>query len=110
MSDFTNEKETPVDFSSVDNILKEDIESSEVNFINELLFKIFSEDTTEIEQEDISIVVEYLLNNGQKSELEMGIKSYAYGNYLVLTSPQKLVNYSPTLNVSCCCIIPSFNK
>lgn len=91
VSDFTNEKETPVDFSSVDNILKEDIESSEVNFINELLFKIFSEDTTEIEQEDVSIVVEYLLNNGQKSELEMGIKSYAYGNYLVLTSPQKLV-------------------
>lgn len=91
ISDFTNEEETPVDFSSVDNILKEDIETSEVNFINELLFKIFSEDTTEIEQEDVSIVVEYLLNNGQKSELEMGIKSYAYGNYLVLTSPQKLV-------------------
>lgn len=88
LSEFTNEKEPSLDF---DNTSKENIESSEANFIDELLFKIFNEDINTIEQEDISIAVGYILNNGQKSELGMGIKSYSYGIYLVLTSPQKLV-------------------
>lgn len=88
LSEFTNEKEPSLDF---DNTSKENIESSEANFIDELLFKIFNEDINTIEQEDISIAVGYILNNGQKSELGMGIKAYSYGIYLVLTSPQKLV-------------------
>ena len=91
LSDLTNEKELPLDFIPMDKNSKEDIESSEANFIDELLYKIFNDDITTIEQEDISIGAGYILNNGQKSELELGIKSYSYGNYLVLTSPQKLV-------------------
>lgn len=91
LSEFTNEKELPLDFISIDKNSKEDIESSEANFIDELLYKIFNDDITTIEQEDISIGAGYILNNGKKSELELGIKSYSYGRYLVLTSPQKLV-------------------
>ena len=91
LSEFTSEKEPPLDFISMDNPSKEDLESSEANFIDELLYKIFNDDITTIEQEDISIGAGYILNNGKKSELELGIKSYSYGRYLVLTSPQKLV-------------------